>query len=385
MPSKIVNQNQKDGMVNCYMSGDTAKVSAARFGLSYSCCIRELKKRGICIRKSRDPIYKKYSLNESVFEKIDTEEKAYWLGFIMADGYVAGKKHFAIRLALADISHVEKFRKFIESNHLIKKINAKIKEKLYSACGLFIGCKKMVSDLSKYGIVPNKTETASYPAGIPSEFERHFWRGYFDGDGCISFSVAKDRTAKNWSISAVGKEQIIIDFEIFIKKHIKTDAVRKKRKNTSVFTFGVCGINLCQPILNVFYKDSLVSLDRKYDLYTKCLSQEIQRRDTNFLTSDFLTKKYQENGNNWEAVAKDIGIHPSTLLKARKKLGFDMEKVGGDSRSILVFDKNRELVGKFNSSDEVSSKFNISKPAIWAICGGRNKKTKNGYVFKYCD
>ena len=31
---------------------------------------------------------RKYNVNDSYFEKIDTEHKAYWLGFIYADGYI---------------------------------------------------------------------------------------------------------------------------------------------------------------------------------------------------------------------------------------------------------------------------------------------------------
>lgn len=385
MSSKIISQDKKDGMVSSYLSGKTAKESASQFDLSYSCCLRELRKRKIPIRGSRDSVYKKYSLDENVFETINTEEKAYWLGFIMADGYVTPKNHFAIRLCLADIGHIEKLKNFIKSNHLIKKINAKIKDKTYPACGLFIGCKKIVSDLSNFGIIPNKTETAAYPQNIPIQLERHFWRGYFDGDGCISFSVAKGRTVKNWSVSAVGKEQIIIDFENFVKKHVKTDATRKKRKNTSLFTFGVGGVNLCQPILKILYENSNIYLDRKFKLYEQCISQKVLRTDTSFLTPEFLTSEYEKCGRNWDRVADKIGIHSNTLLRARRRLKLSIEKVGGNSKKILVFNQKGELAGEFESVDEAAIKFGVARAAIWAICRGRNKRTKTGYVFKYRD
>lgn len=49
-----------------------------------------------------------------IFENIDTEEKAYWLGFLYADGCV-GSKESKVELSLAekDLRHMEKFRSFI--------------------------------------------------------------------------------------------------------------------------------------------------------------------------------------------------------------------------------------------------------------------------------
>lgn len=88
IPSKIITNKQKDKMVENYLNGLTAVESTKEFGLHYSCCIRELKKRGIPIKSRHDVDYRKYTLNENTFQIIDTEEKAYWLGFIAADGYV---------------------------------------------------------------------------------------------------------------------------------------------------------------------------------------------------------------------------------------------------------------------------------------------------------
>lgn len=56
---------------------------------------------------------RKYIVDD-VFEKIDTEEKAYWLGFLFADGYVGTNDNsVGLGLAIKDIEHVKKFKKFI--------------------------------------------------------------------------------------------------------------------------------------------------------------------------------------------------------------------------------------------------------------------------------
>ena len=55
--------------------------------------------------------------NRHIFENIDTEEKAYWLGFILADGYLNTDKHM-VRIKLGDVDkkHIEKFIAFIGGN-----------------------------------------------------------------------------------------------------------------------------------------------------------------------------------------------------------------------------------------------------------------------------
>ena len=48
-------------------------------------------------------------MNRYIFEKIDTEEKAYWLGFLYADGYViADRDAFGVALSIKDINHLYK-------------------------------------------------------------------------------------------------------------------------------------------------------------------------------------------------------------------------------------------------------------------------------------
>mgnify|MGYP002625860766 CR=1 FL=1 len=45
---------------------------------------------------------------------------------------------------------------------------------------------KMKVDLIRLGAIPNKSLILEFPKDIPNDLIRHFVRGYFDGDGCIS-------------------------------------------------------------------------------------------------------------------------------------------------------------------------------------------------------
>jgi hypothetical protein len=68
-------------------------------------------------------LHNQVKFNQNVFDCIDTEEKAYWLGFIFADGYISShipdKKKtykFELSLSLKDKSHLEKFNQFMRYN-----------------------------------------------------------------------------------------------------------------------------------------------------------------------------------------------------------------------------------------------------------------------------
>ena len=70
----------------------------------------------------------KYYYNKDFFNKIDTEEKAYWLGFLYADGCIVTRSKckkvtpMSLELVLSsiDINHLYKFLNSLESNIEIK-------------------------------------------------------------------------------------------------------------------------------------------------------------------------------------------------------------------------------------------------------------------------
>jgi len=132
---------------------------------------------------------KKKKYNENYFETIDSEDKAYFLGFIFADGCITNdvKKYryqLTIKLHSKDFSILERF---------IKSIDGKMdvwKNKKREMCEVFLSGKKIINDLETLGVVQNKTFLVKYPQ-IDEKFERHFLRGYFDGDGCIRINTDK--------------------------------------------------------------------------------------------------------------------------------------------------------------------------------------------------
>ena len=127
------------------------------------------------------------TLNENYFQELDSKDKAYFLGFIYADGFIAKPSHGQniLGLTLAEIEPIDKFKKYIQTN---KKVGYYKKTSSYSNKSyeykLALNSDKLVSDIEKLGVIERKTLTLTFP-NIREDLIPHFIRGYFDGDGSV--------------------------------------------------------------------------------------------------------------------------------------------------------------------------------------------------------
>lgn len=209
----------------------------------------------------------KYFYNENFFENIDSEEKAYWLGFIYADGYIQIDKEKRIKklgmeLQIGDIEHLKKFNKSIEGN-----VDVKIRErydyrydKSYSQCVITLYKGKIVDDLINHGISTNKSRIITFPK-IDKEMIIPFIRGFFDGDGCLILN--KDRTCHRFdftcaSIDFVNSLRSILYEEYNISSYIT------KETNKEVYRLNIRGLTNGYLFGKLLYQDANIYLDRKY-------------------------------------------------------------------------------------------------------------------------
>lgn len=217
-------------------------------------------------------------INENYFENIDTEEKAYWLGFIMADGTVIKtnknmKLYNRLKLALklSDECHLKKLLKCIESTTEIKHYTTKNNTTNYSGNDYtycYVNCDsiKLTNDLIKLGCVPNKTYECSIP-DIPNNLIRHFIRGYFDGDGSIS--IYKDSNTKKirGEFSITSNYNMLTDIQnILIDKcNLKTTKIKTYKRTDKAGSLRYGGKNQLTRIYEYLYNDSTIFLERKYN------------------------------------------------------------------------------------------------------------------------
>lgn len=169
---------------------------------------------------------RKYHFNLDFFETIDTEEKAYWLGFLYADGYVSHTGYIRIALQEQDLEHIKKFRTAIEANEVTIKHNQKTKSYSIDCCSI-----KMARDLAKKGCFQNKSLTLTFPIEdiVPNHLIHHFMRGYFDGDGCISGT-------KTPSFSVLGTKDFLDKYEDILINNIKCKKNKRIHKKHGIKT-----------------------------------------------------------------------------------------------------------------------------------------------------
>lgn len=239
----------------------TLKQLGSEFGCSYVTIRNLLNKHHIQSRGNKQG----YPRNEFYFNKIDTPEKAYWLGFLYADGCVHSH-NYEVSINITDKEHVEKFKKAIGAiNHRITETmdsrwkNAKI---LYQ---LSIKDKQLHNDLIKWGCIPQKSlQLNSFP-NIPRDYVSHFIRGYFDGDGSLHYLQGTN----NFRISFLGTPEFLKE----IQKETQTTQISLAKGTGQAYVLQIAGRKQVVRILEYLYQDSeeKTRLDRKYKKYLDCL------------------------------------------------------------------------------------------------------------------
>lgn len=125
-------------------------------------------------------------LNERFFENIDSELKAYFLGFLIGDGNVFAGYQEDGRSAMISITANECDIEILERFKQAVKVNTSINADGRGAMQVVVRSNIMAEDLSKYGVVPRKTLTTYLPVeNVPDNMMRHLVRGICDSDGSI--------------------------------------------------------------------------------------------------------------------------------------------------------------------------------------------------------
>ena len=218
--------------------------------------------------------------NTRFFKTINTEEKAYWLGFIYADGYIGFNKKggsFELTLKYSDIKHLEKLNTTLNSEVEIKTKYVKLNDKIFKACRLGLHRYEFCKDLKDKGCVERKSLILKFPQkGVLTEdLVKHFIRGYFDGDGHVhSYGINNDC----YVFQLLGTFEMLNTIKkYFIKNNLIYDIPKypkrtKKDSNKNTFFMNFSGNN-ARNILYHCYKNSNIYLDRKYKVIKPLLAR----------------------------------------------------------------------------------------------------------------
>ena len=223
-------------------------------------------KRNNYLRPKKDNSY-----NENFFEEINNEEKAYWLGFLYADGSISNlevSSKNTVDLCLSDIDkdHLFKFKKSLNYKGDIK--NKKIGKGRYKASRLAIYGEKIVNDLIYLGCTPRKTFTLEFPNEniLPKSLQRHFIRGYFDGDGSVYLYQVKGCEKPKISISIIGTLNFLTAIQDIFIKEIGVRKVKIYDSRGDIFEYKKSW-NEALKVLHFLYDDSNLYLSRKKKIF----------------------------------------------------------------------------------------------------------------------
>lgn len=227
----------------------------------YNCWIgsitRRLRAQGIQIKrdysKTRYSRKGKHKIDINFFEKINTEEKAYFLGIMFSDGSVS-KNQFYLKLNDEDV--IIKFKNALKCDY-----NIIHNETPYYNYILEVSSNKMCNDLIALGCTINKTKSIQFP-NIPSNLWNHFIRGFIDGDGCIR--VGKTR-GKDFLDIASASYSFIIQLKEKLTPYSSHLGICKEKKY-DVWHLRCCGKQV-KILLDWIYKDATIYMNRKYFKY----------------------------------------------------------------------------------------------------------------------
>lgn len=195
----------------------------------------------------------RYNLNEDFF-KTWSNEMAYMLGFIYADGCIHNNN---LQIEITDLSLLHKIQTAMQCTIPIYSRDRGTKP----IHNLKISRRKIVEDLKLLGVTPRKSRSMVLP-DIPEDYFWHFFRGYFDGDGYTRI----DKNSLRISIVS-GSETFILQLGAQLARRQINHSVREI-KSTSVHPKYILSIlkddrdTFCKKL----YRDSTIYLDRKYHI-----------------------------------------------------------------------------------------------------------------------
>ena len=225
---------------------------------------------------------KEYEIDETFFKSVNSEEQAYILGFLYADGsnQIYEKTRYVSACQLEqDKDILDKIKismNYTNPNYVkeIQKSNGKIKYKM------MIYNEKISKDLENLGMISNKSLTLKFPTFIESNLMNHFIRGYFDGDGCVWDGKpkidAKGRFIHNVKFTFTGcfefidkLQDYLVEVLGFRKTKLNFSKAKNPNNNTSenVCTMEYSGKNQLECFYHYLYDNATIYGNRKREKF----------------------------------------------------------------------------------------------------------------------
>lgn len=271
---ELISEKELSDIIEMYQSNVSLREIERRTHHGRHAVAKMLEK--LNIKNTSGNHYRKYFFDFDFFEKIDNELKAYWLGFMYADGCVLpqdprgyGEQEFKIQIAKQDLELLEHFKEDIKSTYPIREDNSKQNknEKHQVQIIQSLRSQKAVEDLKRLGCVENKSLILTFPTEdqVPKEYIYDFIRGYFDGDGSINYYEKQNA----FHISFVGTEAFIKE----LSKYFEGGSVISDKRKENSWYFNLGGNQQILKAYHLMYDNKTRYMKRKYDKFQLLLQK----------------------------------------------------------------------------------------------------------------
>ena len=288
----------------CINDGMFMSEIISTIGRSEKSIFNKMAKLGLRLKERTEEeksLYRRvYSVDDNYFSNIDSQKKAYWLGWFITDGYVITKlnterqgnvnvNHLGLHLQKNDLNVLEELRNDLKSDYPISFRNKR--ESFYyvnkitqkgnliqsnESCTFEFSSAKMIQDLAKYGIHQNKTYDITFPKELESKYYPGFIAGVISGDGCID--IKKNRKGFILRCTIAGNMDLVQKIREILIKEICMNPDKKFSKCEATKCLYRLELNQTETIALYYWlqKNGISLMERKNKLIEEFLDERVK-------------------------------------------------------------------------------------------------------------
>lgn len=195
-----------------------------------------------------------------MFNKINTPEKAYIIGYTLADGYISDNA-IEFGCCLEDKEILQFVAEYIGANYT-EDLTYIPEAKRFPRARINIGNSDLITDFNKHC---SSKENKHCPI-IPKNLEKYLVQGFFDGDGCLTWGRRKDRNRLWQKISFTSSLKVLEGIQQILLKQCAISTIIRPKSNENCFVLEFANKRDVLKFLNFIYPDdSFIILKRKYN------------------------------------------------------------------------------------------------------------------------
>jgi len=345
----VINEDLFNFMKEKYESGMSSEKIAEIIGIDSSSICRKLKKNGVVIRTASEN-NRKYHIDETFFEKINNEEKAYFLGLIYSNGYLNAKdKSIRVLLRNSDKNILEKLSSLIFKENRVKETKNKGRY-VYSYIRIYSS--KIYDCLINMGKAEKKKLILNFPNFIREDLKRHFIRGCYDGDGFFLLMGGGSHLGITSNTNIINGIAKYFSDTLNINSEIK---IKNEKKNLS--SLKIKDLNQIDIVVHHLYDNSNFYINRIYKKYLRFLELK-NNFDKNKLKRQNKIEKVKDKYTNIKNYGTTYIVpYQNMLLTSDNLINMTEEQKNDAAKIVFDFYRNNGFPYSNLSKDELLKDF----------------------------